>query len=138
MGKNGARNFAVGAVVAGVTGYLAGLLTAPKSGKETRQDIQDTALKAKREAEAQLKKLHSEIDVLISKGQTVFGKGQKAAQQDLGEALQKAEAAKEKAREILSALHDGDAEDKDLQKAIEDVKKASSHLKSYLEKKSGS
>lgn len=136
MGKKGARNFALGAVIAGAAGYVTGLLTAPKSGKETRHDIQDAALKAKHEAEVQLKKLHSEIDTLINKGQAKLSKGQATVQQDLGDALSKAEVAKEKAREILSALHDGDAEDKDLQKAIEDVKKASSHLKSYLEKKS--
>ena len=41
---------------------------------------------------------------------------------------------KEKARDILSALHDGDANDKDLKKAVNDVNKAISHLKAYLAK----
>ena len=135
MGKNGARNLAVGAAIAGLAGYVTGILTAPKSGKETRKDIQTAAAKAKRDAEAQLKKLHSEIDDVITKAKAKVSIGKKTAQKDLHLAIAKAETAKEKAREILSALHEGDADDKDLQKAIEGVKQATSHLKSYLEKK---
>jgi hypothetical protein len=59
-----------------------------------------------------------------------------AVQKDLGKAVSQAEVAKEKARDLLSALHEGDAQDKDLQKAIDEVKKATEHLKAYLEKKS--
>lgn len=44
MAKN---KFALGAVIAALTGFAAGLLTAPKSGKETREDIKDAALKTK-------------------------------------------------------------------------------------------
>ena len=40
------RNFALGTAVAAAVGYLAGVLSAPKSGKETRKDIARTASKA--------------------------------------------------------------------------------------------
>lgn len=60
MGKSG--KIAVSAIIAATAGYVAGILTAPKSGKETRKDIQDKALKAKREAEARLKALYSDIE----------------------------------------------------------------------------
>lgn len=39
--------FALGAVVAALSGFVAGVLTAPKSGKETRDDLKNDALKAK-------------------------------------------------------------------------------------------
>ncbi len=39
--------FALGAVVAAAAGFVAGILTAPKSGKETRDEIKDKAVKTK-------------------------------------------------------------------------------------------
>ena len=50
MAKTG-RKLAVGTLIGAGIGYLAGILTAPKSGRETRQDIKDATLKAKTEAE---------------------------------------------------------------------------------------
>lgn len=38
MSKN---KFAIGALIGAAAGLVAGILTAPKSGKETRQDIAD-------------------------------------------------------------------------------------------------
>jgi len=45
-----------------------------------------------------------------------------------------AKVAKEKAREILSAVHEGDADDKDLKKAVDEASKAVAHLRTYLKK----
>lgn len=39
--------FALGAVVGGVAGIIAGILTAPKSGKETRTNIKEKASELK-------------------------------------------------------------------------------------------
>ncbi len=136
MAKN-TKKWAVGALVAGVVGYIAGILTAPKSGKETRQDIGDAASKAKTEAERKLKQLHSDLDVLIGKGKERAQSLEAQARQKLTVVLDSAQSAKEKARVILSALHEGDADDKDLKRAIDEVKEAIDHLKIYL-KKNGS
>ncbi|GAC1392052.1 MAG: hypothetical protein NVSMB46_06740 [Candidatus Saccharimonadales bacterium] len=133
MGKR-ERSFALGTVVAAGVGYLAGILTAPKSGKETRKDIQTAAVKAKHEAEKQLKNLHSELNDLINVGSKKAKQATDAAKSGFNDALTDARTAKEKAREILSALHEGETEDKDLQKAIDDVKKAMQHLKTYVDK----
>ncbi len=131
MAKN-TRKWAIGALVAGVAGYAAGILTAPKSGKETRKDIQEAAIKAKTEAERKLKQLHSDLDVLISKGKSQATNLQAKAKEELGHVIDKAQVAKDKARSLLSALHEGDASDEDLQKAIHDVNQAIDHLKKYL------
>lgn len=128
------RNVAIGTAVAAAAGYVTGILTAPKSGKETRKDIQNAAAKAKHDAEVQLKKLHSELNDLIATGKSKVQGAKKTAQKDFSAALSRAETAKEKARELLSALHEGDADDKDLKKAIDEVKKATDHLKKYLAK----
>ncbi len=126
------KKIAVGTVVAAVAGYVAGLLTAPKSGKETRKDIHNAASKAKTEAERTLKNLHSELDGLIAEAKENLASLGNKAKSDLTSALAAAKVAKEKARELLTALHDGDADDKDLQKAVDDVKKAIAHLKKFL------
>ena len=132
MGK--VKKLAVGAAVAGAAGYLAGLLTAPKSGKETREDLKQAANLKMTEAEKQLKSLHTElsktVDEAKAKGADVGGKAQK----ELKGLVDKAKDTKEKVREVLSAVHEGDASDKDLKKAMSDAKHALEHLKDYLKK----
>ena len=133
MGK-GSKNFALGAVVAAATGYVAGILTAPKSGKETRKDIQNAAIKAKTEGEKRLKQLHSELNVKLDQAKSKVGQAAKSSRKDLDKAIAAAGIARDKAREVLSAVHEGGAEDKDLKKAIEESESALEHLKTYLTK----
>ncbi len=123
-----------GALLVAGAGYLAGILTAPKSGKETRRDIAKSASKARVDAEKQLKKMHSELNDLIKDGETASKKAGAKAKDELKDAIEKAKIAKGKAREILSALHDGDADDPNLQKALKEVKLAKSNLAKYLKK----
>lgn len=132
MGK--AKKLAVGAALAGAAGYLAGVLTAPKSGKETRDDLKQAANLRMSEAEKQLKNLHTDlgkaVDEAKAKGTKMGGKAQK----ELKDLADKAKDTKEKVREVLSAVHEGDASDKDLKKAVADAKHALAHLKDYLKK----
>lgn len=133
MGKK-SRNVAFGTLLIGLTGYAVGLLTAPKSGKETRRDLQRKAARAKAEAEKKLKSLHSELNELIIAGRAKVGNAKAKVRMEYADALDKAQVAKEKAREILSAVHEGDADDKDLQKAIKEVNSAITHLRKYVNK----
>ncbi len=133
MGKKN-RNVALGTLLIGLTGYAVGLLTAPRSGRETRKDLQKKATRAKTEAEKKLKVLHSELNVLIADGRVRVGKAKSDIRIKYADALDKAQVAKEKAREILSAVHEGDADDKDLQKAIKEVNSAIEHLRKYANK----
>ncbi len=126
------KKIAIGAAISAAVGYVAGILTAPKSGKETRADIKNKAHDAYVMAEKELKKLHTElsdtIDQVSDKLSSFKNRG------DVMAVLDKSRDAKQKAREMLSALHDGEAEDKDLQKAITDATKAIQHLREYLSK----
>lgn len=128
------RNIALGTLVVGFIGYGVGLLTAPKSGKATRKAMQKKSAQAKADAEKKLKKLHSELnDLMVTGNDTVANLKSKLSEEYL-EALKKAGSVKEKARDMLSAVHEGDAGDKDLQKAIKEVTKAIEHLKKYSQK----
>ena len=60
------RKFAIGAALTAVAGYVAGVLTAPKSGKETRDDIKNKAVETYTTAEKELKKLHTELADVIA------------------------------------------------------------------------
>lgn len=127
-------NFALGAVLAAGVGYVAGLLTAPKSGKRTRKDLGKKATKAKIQGEKQLKKMQSELKVMITDGEARAGKAKTKANKELNKAIDKAKKAREKARLLLSALHEGDVEDPDLKKVINETKKAREDLKKFLKK----
>lgn len=134
MSKNTAKKFAVGTVIAAVAGYLAGILTAPKSGKETRSDIKEKATETYTAAEKELKKLHTELGDLITEASEAVSKLKGKSKKELDDVIAKSETAKQKTRELLSSLHDGEAEDKDLQKAITDASKAISHLSDFIKK----
>ena len=126
---------ALGTAVAAGAGYLVGVLTAPKSGRETRQDIRKKAQQAKTEAEHKLKDAHSELNRLLDEARTKAKAGKTKATTEVQNVLDKADHARLKAKELLSAVHEGEAEDKDLQNAVNDAKKAITNLKKYLGKK---
>lgn len=129
-----ARKIALGALIAGAAGYALGVLTAPKSGKETRQDIKHKALKFKLEAEHKLKALNGELSELIAQGKSKASKASAGTKKQLNEALAKAASAKEKVRQMLSALHEGDADDEELKSALAAAQKAAKHLEKFIRK----
>jgi gas vesicle protein len=131
MSKNTGK-WAAGALAAGLIGYAAGILTAPKSGKETRQDIKSAVSKAKAEAERKLKVLHSDLNQYIGKAKDKASKLTGKAKADLNKAIENATKTKQRVRELLSALHDGDASDPELNEAMRDAKDAIKRLKDYV------
>lgn len=132
--KRNMKRLAVGSTAAAVAGYLAGVLTAPKSGKETREDIKNTANKGLGEAEKELKKLHTELDKVINDAKASGGKAGAKAKQELNDLVAKAKDSKEKAREVLSAIHEGDSSDQELAKAVKQGRNALNNLRTYLKK----
>lgn len=131
MGKRSER-FAITAVIAAAAGYVAGILTAPKSGKETRDEIKDVTTKQIREFEAQLKAKHTELSNLIDETKQKLLRATDDRKKDIEDATEKATHAKDKVRLALSDIRDGEVNDKDLQNAIKDAEKAISHLKKFL------
>ncbi len=120
--------------LAALSGYLAGVLTAPKSGRETRDDLKNAGRRGLSDAEKQLKNvltaLGEVMDEVKVRGATV---GDRAGK-ELEQLTEKAKQARGKAREVLSAIHEGDAQDKDLKEAVSQANQALSHLRAYLKK----
>ena len=133
MNKPGKQVIAV-ALTARAAGYVAGILTAPKSGKETRQDLRDAADKAVQEAERRLKFAHSELSRLIAnasdRAQELSGK----AKTELEVLVGKANIAKEHVRQMLSSFHEGEATETDLKSAVTEAENTIDDLKEYLDK----
>lgn len=127
--------FAAAALLAGVAGYVVGVLTAPKSGKETRQDLKDAAQTRISELEKQLKKVHTELSAQLTKVKSRAENLKGKAKKEADTLIERATKAKDKARETLSAVHGGEADDAELEKAISDAEKAVEHLKQYIIKK---
>lgn len=131
--ESNARKFALGALIAGAAGFVAGILTAPKSGKETRADIKNNANRVVSEAEKQLKKLHAELNVVIEDTKQVLNGKTGKARTDIESALGVAKEKQIKVKELLSALRDGGAsDDPELKKALKDASAALSHLKKFM------
>jgi gas vesicle protein len=131
-----AKGIAIGTLLAGAMGYLAGILTAPKSGRETRESIRDARDIGIAQTEKQLKKLHTELNQLLGKAAhiTKYGASTERDEALEGEVIGRATRARQKTREILSALHDGNANDKDLAKAVSEATKAIKSVRTYLRK----
>ncbi|MDB5162876.1 MAG: exported protein of unknown function [Candidatus Saccharibacteria bacterium] len=79
-------NLAIGAVIGAIAGFVSGVLLAPKSGKETRQEIKDGANKAK--------------DVTVEKAEELKGKATKIANDVSDKAKDVAGDVEAKAREL--------------------------------------
>ncbi len=129
-----AGKFVLGTAIAAAAGYIAGILTAPKSGKETREDIKNKAVETYSAAEKELKKLHTQLGDALVVANEKASELKKTGGKKFEEAVASGSKAKEKAREMLSSLHDGEAQDKDLQSAITEATKAIKNLGTYLKK----
>lgn len=131
---NTVKKFALGAAIAAAAGYVAGLLTAPKAGKDTRQDIKDSAAKGVAEAEKQLQHAQDELKSVLDDATNKGSKLSKKAKEELEDLVSQAGEAKDKVTEVAKALKSGAAEDKELQRALDDAKKAVKHLRAYMSK----
>ena len=123
---------ALTAVIAAGAGYLGGLLTAPRSGKQTRKKVARSASRAVVKGEKQLKKLYSELNSNLKDAEKQVTKVRTKANNELKEAIKNANEARAKAKMVLTALHEGDADDPALKAAIKQAKEAKKNLGKFV------
>jgi len=126
------RKLAIGSAIAGAVGYLAGILTAPQSGKETREDIADKASDVKQSAEDQLNEIDNELNDLIKSAKQKTLALSSSARADFNEAVIKAKDAQNKTGQMLKAAQSGQAEDPDLNKAVKQARQAANNLGKFF------
>lgn len=133
MGK-ALKRLAMAVGLAAAVGYVAGLLTAPKSGKETREDLKNAAKMGMDQAERQLRNASSELADLVEEARKRGADMNEKARKQLDELVAQAREAREKAREVVAAVRAGDAKDDDLRLAVNQATSALNHLREYLKK----
>ncbi len=126
------RKFALGALIAGVAGYVTGLLTAPKSGKETRADIANKAGEIKEDAEEKLQTAHDELNDLLDKAKSKTATLSSKAKAEFNEAVWRAKDAQNKTAKVIKAVRAGQADDKHLDRALKQARLAKKNLAKYL------
>lgn len=132
MAKGMLKKIAVGTAIAGAAGYFVGVLTAPKEGKKTRKQLKKSADRNIADVEKQLKDVYTELGQLMGNAKGVKMNGQ--TQKKFGKAVSNAGNAKDKLRQVISSIHEGEATDKDLSRALEDARRSLQHLKQFLTK----
>ncbi|HEU5004619.1 MAG TPA: YtxH domain-containing protein [Candidatus Saccharimonadales bacterium] len=126
------RKIALGAAVAGIGGYLAGVLTAPKSGKDTRDDLQAKVNDFKSDAAEQLQAAQAELGDTLKKAQAKTVALSSQARDEFNEAVIRAKDAQNKAKMVLKALKAGEADDPELNKAVKQARQAQKNLSKFL------
>jgi gas vesicle protein len=129
---NTGKKLAVSALVAGVGGYLTGILTAPKSGKDTRRDLVEDAEGIKDSTEDQLKKANDELKSLLNDAKTKSVALSAQAREEFNEAVLRAKDTQNKTAATLKALKHGQAEDPELNKAVKQGRQAVKNLSKYF------
>jgi gas vesicle protein len=132
--QNTGKKIAIGAAIAGVTGYLTGILTAPKSGKETRKVIVEEAEGLKDSAEDELEKLNDELKDLIKQTKVKTVALSASARAEFNEAVIRAKDAQNKSAKALKAFKAGEADDPELNKAVKQAKQAQKNLSKFFKK----
>lgn len=126
---------ALSGLIAGAAGYIAGIMTSPKSGKQNRAKVKRVAKKSRRTTEKELKKLQKELSSVVDSSKKATQTMGKKAQGEYGLLVEKAKNSQESMKEVFSAIKEGKAQDKDLDKAVKDAKAAIEHTQDFLKKK---
>ena len=111
-------------------GYAVGILTAPRSGKQTRRKIEQKATNSVRDIEKELKIVYKDTKDYLDK----LAKDNPTLTNKVKDAKSKAQKSQIKVKELLSAIHGQDNVDEDLDSALKSAKVALSDLKRYISK----
>jgi gas vesicle protein len=135
MDKNTTKKVVIGVMAGLAAGYVAGILTAPKSGKETRQDIKEVTSRAYREVEARLKGAYADLGDLVEMGTKKAYEFSAKGRAQFDKLSDQAVAAQGKLKNALSELRSRGEDalsDEDLQSAMESAQEAKEHLTDFL------
>ncbi len=130
--KDNTKKWALGTAAAAVAGYFAGILTAPQSGKEAREDLADKAGDLRTDSEEQLQKARDDLAEALKNAKAKTTNLGAKAKTEYDEAVVSAKDAVNKGGSVLKAFKAGEAADPDLNKSIKQLKQAQKNLSKYL------
>ncbi|MGH7195968.1 MAG: YtxH domain-containing protein [Candidatus Saccharimonadales bacterium] len=132
--KNQTKKLAVGTSMAAAAGFVAGILTAPRSGQKTINQLKKSGQKGLRRADSQYAKTQDQLNQALDDAKLEAAKLSGKAKDELNDAAAKAQLAKDKTQTVFDSVRRGATSDKDLQKALDNAKSALKNLKDYLQK----
>jgi gas vesicle protein len=124
------KRFGLGIIIGAVAGVVTGLLTAPKSGKETREDIKNKAGEIKGSAERKLKEAHKELGKLSDEAKLKAKELQGKAKEEAEELGKKADELRERVKAAITSIKSGDDDNDDA--TIDQLLKDLSALKNKI------
>lgn len=127
-------NVVLGVLVGIGVGYVSGILTAQKPGKETREDIANFAKKTRDQIQDKVHAKHEDLVIAVRQAEDKLKSIKASSREGLRKAIDAAKKAKEQTKTVIAAMHRGTADDEDLQQAIDEANSALNHLKEYLNK----
>lgn len=125
--KGSSGKFALGAILGAAVGAAAALLTAPKSGKETREDIKNKATEVSHEALRQLRKVEGELNKRISDAKRLVSKYEGEAKREVENLITRAEKMKDRAVKMTEELK-ADTKNKVDERFLDDVRQVIADL----------
>lgn len=129
------KGLAVGAALGAVAGVVTGVLFAPKSGRETRKDISDTAVKTKAKLLEEAKKANVEMHKVIDKVEVMAREKGTVVSDKAKEALTNAKQARDNLSTKAEDLKAGkNSDDQDLKQALKKAEEAQTALQKFLKK----
>jgi gas vesicle protein len=130
--QNTGKKMALSALIAGAAGYVGGILTAPKSGRETRKQLANDAEGIKENTEVQLQKVNDDLKELLKEAKTRTLALSSQAKEEFNEALLRAKDAQNKTSSTLKALKAGQADDPELNRAVKQARQAAKNLGKFF------
>ncbi len=124
------------ALLVGVAaGYALGILTAPKSGKETRNDIKETGSKAYKAAEIKLKGSYEDLSAVIARATEQTKKFSLKSREQLDSLLASAHDAQGRVMQLIASVRSGDATKELLEDTIVAAEVAKDKLQDFIAEK---
>ena len=132
--ENTSGKVLTGALIGAAAGFIGGVLYAPKSGKETREDLKNGTKKVIKVADKQLHIVHDELAGLVVKVEGQMHDLKESVKTEAYDKLSLAKKARDQAATVLTAVRNGDSNDEDLELAVKNATAAIDNLKKYLKK----
>ncbi len=128
------RKVAMGAMVGAAAGFVAGVLLAPKSGKETREDLKNSGKKLAHEADRHAKRLLTELSDTVDKATSELSRATDQVKEELGKQASRAVRSRDQLATVMTAVRSGNSSDEDLDIAVKNAQNALDSLRKYLKK----
>ncbi len=119
-----------GGIIGIIIGAIVGVLFAPKSGKETRDDIKEGTQAAMTQTEKQLKGLYKDLQDNTAAAKKSATTKTLKAKKEMDDLLKSSQPLQKQIKELISNIREGlDVDERDIEKLVEKAEKITQKIK---------